>query len=337
MGWVAGKRLRKTVTAPTLKELRPKFKALKASIDDGVLPSDMTVEQWVQHWLEHEVDRKLRPLTARTYRHYAENWIIPHLGKRRLDKLRPDHVEALYAAMSDQGKSDATRRQVHAILRRSLVIAERQKRIPWNPAAKVDPPPVGKGSHGKFTLPEAKAILRVLDDPNVRATRWVCALLAGMRQGEALGLRWEDVDFDRNVIVVQRAIQQVPGKGLQVADLKSEKSYRAIPMVEPVRLALLAERQPGGFVWGVGEKPPAPRIDYGAWKRLLELAGVAHKPLHAARATTASLLMEAGVSDKVIAEILGHSQVTITRKHYLHGDDRMHRAAMDSLSNLLEG
>jgi integrase len=335
LGWVAGKRVRKTCTAATLKDLRPKFKALKQSIEDGVIPDDATVEQWMRHWLEHEVDRKLRPQTARGYRQYAENWIIPHLGKRRLDKLKPDHIEALYAAMADAGKADATRRQVHAILRRALVVAERQKKIAWNPAAKVDPPSVGKGSHGKFTLPEALAILAVLDSPGVRGSRWACALLAGLRQGEALGLRWEDVDFERNVLVIERAVQQIPGKGLQVVGLKSEKSYRAVPMVDPVRAALWAERKSSGFVFGDGEKPPAPRIDYGAWRKVLALSGVDPKPLHAARATTASLLMEAGVSEKLIAEILGHSQVIITRKHYLHGDDRMHRDAMTSLNTLL--
>lgn len=334
LGWVAGRRVRKTVTAKTLKELRPKFKALKQSLEEGVLPDEATVEQWMNHWLNHEVDGKLRPITASGYRRYVNNWIIPYLGKRRLDRLRPDHIKALYAAMEEAGKADATRRQVHAILRRALVVAERERRIPWNPATKIDPPAVGKGSHGKFTLPEAKKILKAIDRPDVSTSRWACALLEGLRQGEALGLRWEDVDFDRGVLVIQRAIQQVPGKGLQVVGLKSDTSYRAVPMVDPVRAALWAERQESGYVWG-GEKPTNPRADWGEWKRVLELAGVPHRPLHAARATTASLLMEAGVPEKIIAEILGHSQVIVTRKHYLHGDDRMYIDAMGRLSELV--
>lgn len=337
LGWVGGKRVRRTVTATSLKDLRPKFKRLKQEIESGVLADESTVEQWMRHWLEHEVDRKLRPTTAATYRRNVETWIIPHLGKRRLDKLKPDHIEALYAAMEDQGKADATRRQVHAILRRALVIAERQRRIAWNPATKVDPPKVGKGSHGKLTLDEALSVLRVLDRPDVSASRWACALLAGLRQSEALGLRWEDVDFDRNVLVIQRSVQQVPKQGLQVMDLKSESSYRAVPMVDPVREALAVERRESGYVWGAGDKPGAPRADWGEWKRVLGLAGVPDRPLHAARATTASLLMEAGVSEKLIAEILGHSQVQITRKHYLHGDNQMHSAAMGSLNALVTG
>jgi integrase len=243
MGKVGGKRVRKTVTAPTLRELRPKFKALKAETDSGVMGGDQTVREWFEHWLTTEVERKRRPSTANTYRRYIEKWVYPEFGKMRLDKLRPAHLDALYARMEDEGKADATRRQVHAIIRRALVIAERQRLIAWNPAARVDAPAVGKGSHGKFTLEEALAILAVLDSPEIRGSRWVVALLAGLRQGEALGLRWEDIDFDRGVLVVQRAVQQVAGRGLEVVGLKSDTSYRAVPMVMPVRAALWAERQ----------------------------------------------------------------------------------------------
>ena len=333
LGWVGGKRVRKTVTAKTLKELRPKFKALKAQIDQGSLPAEGTVEQWMNHWLDTHVDRKLRPSTAATYRRYVNKWIIPAIGKKRLDKLRGEHLEVIYRQMEDAGRSDATRRQVHAILHRALKIAVRQEKILTNPADRVEPPSVGKGSHGKLTLAEAKQILRSIADDDMRS-RWVCALLAGLRQGEALGLTWERVDFDRNVMLIEQAIQQVPGKGLQVVDLKSRSSYRAVPMVGPVRELLLHERQESGYVWG-GEKPIGPRADWEEWKHMLIRAKVGHVPLHAARATCASLLADAKVSDKIIAEILGHSNVSITQKHYLHGDELMHRSAMNALEALL--
>lgn len=334
LGWVGGKRVRRTVTANTLKQLRPKFKALQAKVESGTDPNNTTVESWMNSWLNRTVDGKLRPSTAATYRRYVNKWIIPYLGKRRLDKLRPEHIEAMYDAMEEAGRTDATRRQVHAILHRGLKMAVRRNLLQFNPAERVEPPPVGQGSHGKFELTEAKTILRSLADDPMRS-RWVCALLAGLRQGEALGLQWSDVDFDRNVIVIQRALQQVPGEGLQLVRPKSAASYRAVPMVMPVREVLLADAKPDGFVWG-GEKPTAPRADWGEWTAMLNRAGVEHRPLHAARATTGSLLMDAGVSEKIISEILGHSQVQTTQKHYLHGDDTMHRAAMDALERLLE-
>jgi hypothetical protein len=177
LGKVGGKRVRKTVTAPTLRELRPKFKKLKSDTDSGVSHEDMTVREWFEHWLEHEVDRKRRPATANTYRRYVEKWVMPELGHLRLDRLRPAHLEALYARMQDEGKADATRRQVHAIIRRALVIAERQRLISWNPATKVDAPAVGKGSHGKFTLEEARrsSTSSMTRRCVARVGRWPCS------------------------------------------------------------------------------------------------------------------------------------------------------------------
>lgn len=334
LGWVGGKRVRKTVSAKTLKEVRVKFKALKTQVEGGVDPDNMTVDQWMNQWLDKIVDKATRPSTAATYRRYVNKWVIPHLGKRRLDRLRPEHIEAMYDAMEAAGLSDATRRQVHAILRRSLKMAVRRDKILSNPAERVEPPSVGQGSHGKFELSEARLILRSIGDDPMRS-RWTCALLAGLRQGEALGLTWDRVDFARGVLVIEQAVQQVPGKGVQIVGLKSKSAYRAVPMVGPVREVLWAERQDSGFVWG-GEKPLGPRADWGAWKEMLEKVGVPHRPLHAARATTGSLLLDAGVSEKLIAEILGHSQVQVTQKHYLHGDDAMHRTAMESMGRLLE-
>lgn len=335
LGWVGGKRVRRTVTAPTLRELRPKFKALKQQVESGVLPDDATVEQWMKSWMETVAGEKNRPSTLRAYQNYIDNWIIPHLGKYRLDRLRPEHLRTLYALMKSEGKSDATRRQVHSIIRRALSVAEKDGRIASNPATKVDAPAVGQGSHGKLTLAEAHKVLACLDAEGVRASRWVCALLAGLRQGEALGLMWEDVDLANRRILIRQAAQQIKGQGVQIVGLKSKASHRWVPMVMPVHEALSREPSREGFVWG-GERPASPRRDYQAWVDLLALADVPRRPLHAARATCGSLLLEAGVPDTIIAEILGHSNVKVTRDHYLHGDDAMRRDAMARLDALLQ-
>ena len=335
LGWIGGKRVRKTVTARTLKELRPKLKSLNKQIDQGVTPDDGTVEQWMNHWLDNIAAKTVRPSTLATYRRYVDKWIIPNVGKKRLDRLRAEHLEAIYAEMEDQGKLSATRRQVHAIMRRALGIALKRDKVAYNAAEKVEvPPPVGTGSHGKLTLVEAKHIIKSIGDDPMRS-RWVVALLAGLRQGEALGLTWERVDFDRNVIVVEQAVQQVPGKGLLVVELKSRSSYRAVPMVEPVRAVLERERQESGYVWG-GEHPIGPRVDWGSWSAMLKRHGIPHRTLHAARATCASLLSDAKVPDKTISEIMGHSTVLITQKHYIHGDDATHQKAMGAMGELLE-
>lgn len=335
LGRINGKRVRKTVTAPTLKELRPKFEALKQTLGAGVDDDHMTVERWMTKWLDEVAVERNRPSTLHTYRLYVQKWIVPHLGRIQLGKLRPDHIRGLLRAMDQDGKSDATRRQVLAILSRAMKVAVQDQLIARNPVESIDRPKVGKGSHGKFTLEEAKALLAACQkrDGSVDS-RWVCALLAGLRQGEALGLTWDNVDLEGRVIYVTQAAQQVPGEGLKIVGLKSDASHRAVPMIDPVWAALMLESSRTGYVWGT-DKPKRPRQDWQDWKDFLgSVPGVPDRPLHAARATCGSLLLDAGVPSKLIAEILGHSQVMVTERHYLHGDDSMRRAAMNRLGGL---
>lgn len=336
LGIINGKRVRKTVTASTLKAVKPKFEALKDSLKSGIDDEDLTTGKWVEKWLDEVASQRNRPSTLRTYEMYADKWIAPHIGSVKLGKLRPDHIRGMLRAMESAGLADASRRQVLAIVRRSLKVAVQDQLIARNPADAIDPPSVSKGSHGKFTLLEARALLEACEVEDGRVlSRWVCALLAGLRQGEALGLTWEKVDFDREMIYVEQAAQQVKGRGVQIVPLKSAASYRAVPMVPPVIDALQREPMREGFVWG-GERPTAPRRDWQNWKDFIaSVEGVPDRPLHAARATCASLLRDAGVADTIIAEIMGHAQVQITQRHYLHGDDSSRRAGMDKLASLV--
>jgi integrase len=305
-----------------------------------VFSDDGTVEDWLTHWLDNIASRRVRERTLVGYRGYVRTWLVPHLGRHRLDKLKPDHIRAMYAAMDAEGKSDATRRQAHAILRRSLVVAEREGRILRNPAALVDPPPVGKNHHVPLTLAEARRVLSALDgDP--LAARWACALLEGMRQGECLGLKWDMVDLENRRIRIERELVRITGKGMVLTPPKSDTSKRSIPMLEPVALLLEAMPRTGEFVF-YGTAMDS-RKDWGNWKALLVRAGVCDADaaygdmpaLHAARGTTASLLHEAGVPDKTIAEILGHSSVQITRQAYIHGNEESHRKAMRALETFV--
>lgn len=338
LGWVGGRRVRKTVSAPTLRELRPKFKALKRQTDQGVLADDMTVEQWLAYWVQDVAD--VRQRTRDGYRGYITTWLVPQLGKYRLDRLRPEHIRALHKAMEKEGKSDATRRQAHAILRSALAAALLERKIEWNPAQVTKPPPVGKTHRKPLTLEQALQVIASLDahrDP-AAASRWLCALLEGVRQGEALGLRWEDVDLDGHRLHIRQAIQRQKGRGLVVVEPKSATSKRGIPMLDPVHYALTQHAQAGteGYVWG-GPAPLDPRRDWQAWRDMLDAAGVPGVALHAARNTTASLLDRAGVSMKVISEILGHAQISVTQSAYVHGDESRHVEGMAALQALLGG
>ncbi len=338
-GWVAGKRKRRTVTGHTRAEVVTKLGKLKKGIEAGVLPATITVHAWMQHWLDEVCAVRLKPRTVYGYRGYVSRWITPTIGKTQLQKLQPEQVRAVYAAMRKAGQSDASIRQVHAILRRALVVAEREGRILRNPAAVVEVSAKRGKPHRSPSAVEAVKIIDAADDPRTRA-RLVCALVLGLRQGEALGLRWDDVDLANGRLRIHEALSVVPKMGAMLTDPKTEASKRTIPLPVAVVDALRDWREVATSEWVFpgrdGEMATNPRADWATWKAALERAGVDHMPLHGARGGTASLLLAMGVPERMIADILGHANARVTQEHYLHSDEAQRLAALSQLADRLE-
>lgn len=334
LGWSAGKRHRRTVTARTLKELTPKIKKLDADLAAGLQrDGSTTVRAWLEYWLREVAPHRVRPRTLKGYQGYVDTWLIPNLGKHRLDQLEASHVRALHRTMEAAGRSHATIRQAHAILSRALTVAANDGKILRNPCTSAELPKATRtGSHGKLTLAEALTVLHHLEGDD-RGPRWIVALLTGLRQGEALGLSWQDVDLEHRMIYVRSAQQRIDG-ALVLTDVKSQSSIRAVAMLPEVHLALTRHRTAhpkDRLVFG----PRDNKTDWKEWQAILTECGLPHHTVHAARATTATLLDAAGVSPKMIAEILGHAQAEVTQRHYIHGDDEMHREAMGKMGALL--
>lgn len=155
----------------------------------------------------------------------------------------------------------------------------------------------------------------------------------GLRQGEALGLKWSDIDFDGGTLTVRRALQRLRGKGLVFVEPKSRAGRRTIVLPASLRRALMAhqdaqsaERAELEEVWQDNDlvfcqhdgKPIDPGADYKAWKRLLVRAEIRDARLHDARHTAATLLLLQGVPARVAMQILGHSQISLTLGTYSH-------------------
>lgn len=344
LGHSGGKRRRRSVTAATKRQCLAKLRELQADMSRGVITGSSSVSEWLTYWLDEIASETVRPTTLRGYRQKVGQWIEPELGRHRLDRLSPEHIRALHRSMERAGAADGTRRTVHAILRRALVVAEREGRVSRNVAALVEAPPSGHRTHGRLSTDDARRVMQTLvegwgppEHPAWRGSRYAAAILAGLRQGEALGLRWGDVDMVSGLIVVRRSVAVVAGQIIE-GPPKSARGMRVVPIGRS--LADMLERDVRGddedLVWpGRDGRPMSGRHDWGGWKRLLADAGVVSVPLHAARATAASLMMEAGQPDVVIAEILGHAAVQVTQDHYLHADDRMRRSAVSALEDLL--
>ena len=319
-------RKRRTVSAKTKGEVRVKLTALRKRTEAGAVnDGSQTVAAWLTYWLDEIAD--IRASTEKTYRGYVKNWIVPQLGNKRLSTLSPEDVRALMRNMEKEGKSNATRKQVLAILSKALVVAAREGKIERNVCDTVARPSLAKQeTHGVLTLEQvAKLLPHALAHP--RAARWVTAVVLGIRQGEALGLAWEDVHMDDDSEPYMHIRQAQQSGTTELGPLKSRASDRVIPIVSPVYEALRAQRDRDGdrgLVWG----PMPAWQDYDEWQALLAKAGIPAVALHAARATAATVLDAMGATPRQVADILGQSQVDVGQKHYVHSQPADLRAAL---------
>lgn len=202
-GWVTmgvkadGKLDRRHVTGTTEAKVTTKVRSLEKDRDAGQVRKAgrvPTVGQWMTTYLDTIAAQRLAPKTLDDYRSKAKNWIVPHLGRHRLDRLQPEHLDALYAAMLRAGKAPTHVLKVHRIVSRALKIAVRRGTIARNVATLVDPPSIEQAEQRQLTRTEARAVLAEAQGRR-NAARWSVALACGLRQGEALGLRWEYVDL----------------------------------------------------------------------------------------------------------------------------------------------
>lgn len=309
LGVVNGKRRRKTLYARTRKEAATKLqRAIEDRRGHRLVTGAVTVESWMRYWLDEVCpERGIKANTLRSYRSKIDRYITPELGALRLDRLKPEDVRALYNTMRRNGLAEASVRQTHAVLRRALVVAEREGKVARNVAALVDAPRTERIPRTGLTLAQAE---RVLDGAHLR---WWVALLLGLRQGEALALRWSDLDLDDGYLRVERNLVRAPGRGLIFDTPKSRASRRIVPLPdEMIAVFRLAHTGGDGLVFHRDGKPLDHRADWQAWSDRLEAVGVPHVPLHAARNTTASILEELGYPARMVAEILGQSDVRVT-------------------------
>lgn len=350
LGWHGGKRRRKHVTRKTKAEVGRELRRLLAEADAGRLSPERspTVEEWLATYLREVAADRVRPSTLHSYEQFARLYINPWLGKHRLDKLRPQHVTAFYRQMGATLAPSSVRR-IHAVLRRALTVAVRWGLIPTNPTLLVDPPSMSRTAIKPYTVHEARTFLEAAGHDRLEA-RWVIALTLGLRQGEVLGLGWQHVDFANRVLHVERALQRQPDGSLALVRTKTDRSNRTIPMPASVLSALVrrreaqqAERQVAGDSWtesdlvfttGFGT-PVHPRNDYRSFQNLTKKAGLRRIRLHDLRHTAASLLLAQGVPARVVMEILGHSQISVTLNTYTHVEPELNRDAIDRIEAAL--
>lgn len=364
-----GRRRRKTIVRKYKQDLVAEMRKVRAELAErGDLPtSSPTLEQWLTYWLREVSARRVRPKTQYEREGDVRRYLTPTLGKVRLDKLTADHVRRMHNHITEElGLSSTTALRCHRLLSVALRDAKRAGRVTRNVATTdyMDAPSAAVVDVRTLDQDEA---LQVLATAATRSdgARWALSLLTGARSGEAIGLEWDRVDFERGTLTFSWQLQRLTyehgcgdtpcrfkragncpyrqvrtpagfehrhvGGGLYLVRPKTRTGWRVVPLVDPLYSILerhhnQAGNPSGGLVFGTVD----PRDDYQAWLQLLADAGVPRIRRHDARHTAATLLLALGVDTKVISQILGHSSVVTTRA-YQHASLDMARAALTQL------
>lgn len=305
------------------------------------------VGTFLNHWLE---DRKasLAHSTYLRYKGLIQHYLAPSLGKISLARLTKHDVSRLLSGMAAAGQSPRSRQQARAVLSAAMHAAVEAELIPSNPVDHVKRIKIAKKPITPLTLEEVRTLLNFATGTPLLA-RLHIGLLCGLRQGEALGLRWRDLDLDSGTLRVQVQIQKIDGTR-QFVDLKTDSAHRLIMLpastvqaLKDHRVMQLEARLQAGPAWEDHDlvfpnrfgKPLQSKTDYSRWIRALNAAGIASRSLHNARHTAGTLMYAEGIDIETIRRVLGHSTIALTSSTYLHTAEPPMRAAADKLNSAL--
>ncbi|MBK9166255.1 MAG: site-specific integrase [Bryobacterales bacterium] len=296
-----------------------------------VVPEKQTVAQFLDHWLDHVVKNTVRPKTFRTYQDIARIHLKPGLGDIPVAKLAPQAIRTFLSEKLDSGLSPRTVKHLLVTLRSALAVAVNDGTLPRNVAALVEPPSISRPQIQTFTPQQARQFLAACEGDRLEALFAVTVAL-GLRQGEVLGLRWQDINFEAGTLEVSGALQRVDKKLVRV-EPKTDAGRRILMLPAVTRSALAAHkrrqeldreiaedrwRETGYVFTSTIGTPLEPRAAFGRFKELLKAAKLPDMRFHDLRHSAATLLLAQGVSARYIAEQLGHSQVSFTLQTYSH-------------------
>jgi integrase len=312
--------------------------------------SNTTVGEYLKTWLQAK--HSLKPTTVSLYADLTRNYLVPHLGDVRLLDLRAHHLDRMYQATS-LGKSGrplstTTIRRIHGVLRSALNTAVKRRLIPYNPANHIELAPENHRRAKPWTAEQCQEFLARTADDRLMDLYWLM-IVTGMRRGETVGLRWEDVDLNDECFVVIQQITDVNGRSV-VSTPKTKRGQRLVQL-DPDTVTMLRrhkeaqdlERSAWGPAWNdaglvfTREDGRALRPEYATrhFQDLVKQVGLPPIRLHDLRHTSASLALAAGVDLKVVSERLGHSQLAITADLYTHVNRRLGKAAAQRIADVL--
>jgi integrase len=351
-----GRPVRRSIYGKTQGEVAKKLLEVRGQIANGqhIEPVQMTVSDWLDIWFNEYVLPSKKASTAASYEDSIRLHIKPYLGGYKLQKLRPDEVQAGFNKLAQAHYSPATIIKARTILRAALKRAVRNRLILTNPCEDIEIPKAEQEEVRYFSLEEQKRFLAALPD-NTMGRALAFILGTGLRASECCGLRWSDIRRDELTVAQTIRRNRNYGEGSKKTKLikstpKTRAGARSIPLSPRLREILAAQRREQRIMrmkcgpnWNDNDlvfttalgSPLEGRNLTRALHAVLDKAGIERLGVHALRHTFATRAVESGMDYRTLSEILGHSRVAITMQLYVHSSKETKRKAMDAMDQFL--
>jgi integrase len=339
-----------TATGRTMTESRNKAKEKLQSLPniEGTRADakNLIFGDFMRNWLKFEHKQQIAHSTYIRYGSLLNTHILPALGLRKIQEITKVPISNLFKQMAFKGQSPRSQQQTRALLSVAFNYAVKEELIAFNPVLKTSAIRQIRQEINPLTLSEAK-LLVWKHEGSVMEARLRIALFYGLRQGEALGLQWKDIDFETSQIHISKQLQNIDGSKIFV-ELKSKSSKRTLEL-DSITLDSLSRHRlvqitshPNGwnpldlvFPSEAGE-PKDDRVDSRQWKKALAMCKISERRLHDARHTAATILYDQGADIEVIRRFLGNASVELTSKTYVHHSSRALRGAANLIGAINE-
>jgi integrase len=322
------------VVGKTRQEVIDKLRALVFRHAQGLLspPSRLTLGEWAREWLR-QGEGRWRPSTHRRRRQVLSP-VAERLGRVRLSRLSPLHIASLLEDLRREGMGTRSLELCWATLHTCLEDAKTLGIIAHNVCEQVQRPRHEPREAQDWSLDDMRRFLRTaLEDLRPLASMLALMLMTGLRPGEALGLRWEDVDWDAEALRVRRSLTWA-GSSWHIGKPKTRAGERAVALPS-LALEMLSRLPRGeGFAFWQ-ERPPTTKQVSKVMGELCQRAGVPRRPAHYLRHCHASLLAASGLDVKTLQRRLGHAQASVTLDVYAHALSEMDRRAAEMVDEAL--
>ena len=349
-----GKTVYKNVLGKTQAEVKVKLKqAIQESTEvDALKAAQYTVGQWMDVWFENYAKIKVRPSSHQTYRGYIDNHIKPNIGKIPLGKLTTLELQKLYKKLLSRGRVDRieakgqpkglspkTVRNIHQVISSAMDFAKAQKLIAVNPTDGCALPKLEHREMKTLPVEQLASFLREAKESGVFEMYYI-ELATGLRRGELLGLKWEDLDLEQGTLRVQRQVSRINGEVVE-APLKTKNSYRTISLGTDAVGILKEQRKKCGSSEYVFPSPTGGPISPDSviqmLHRVLKRAGLPKVRFHDLRHTFATVALQNGVDIKTVSGMLGHYSAGFTLDTYAHVTTQAQREAAKTMGSVLSG